>query len=184
MFEKSAAIFIAGNMFSGKSTCAKMLMDLIGEQNLTGAITPLAFPIKCIATKYMGWDGKKDEKGRKLLQVIGTGCGRIYNPDCWVSYLVDKYIPSLPVYPLDFVIIDDWRFPNERDYIKNNPLYEVYTIKLYREGNHSDTHPSENSLPPETNYYDYFINNNYDLNYLQNETKLIFENILEKHPKY
>jgi hypothetical protein len=118
VFAKTACIMISGKMGSGKSLSAKYLMDMLGELHLTGAVTPLALPIKIIATKYLGWDGKKDEKGRKLLQTLGTEVGREYNSNCWVSYLVDQYVPSLEFYPLDFIIVDDWRFPNEYDYVQ------------------------------------------------------------------
>jgi len=192
MFSKSACIMIAGKMGSGKTLAAKYLMDMIRELHLIGAIIPLALPIKTIAKKYIGWDGEKDEKGRKLLQILGTEAGRTYNPDCWVSYLINKYIPDLESFPLDFVIIDDWRFPNEKDYIENDPVYAVYTIRLYR-GKKETTqrimgiltnHPSENSLPEYPNEYDYSIDNNYDKEFLENELSLILDDILKKHPRY
>jgi hypothetical protein len=80
---------------SGKSYAATWMKLRTG-----GEIWSLAGQLKGIALT-MGWDGKKDARGRKLLQDIGTA-GREYRRDCWVRHL--------PHYP---VIVDDVRYINE-----------------------------------------------------------------------
>jgi hypothetical protein len=93
-------------------------------------VASFATGVKLVAQNSFGWDGVKDDRGRKLLQDVG-GVGREYNKDLWVSHTIDRIIPSNKHYPLDFVFVDDWRFPNEWEYIKKNGLYSVYAIRLH-----------------------------------------------------
>ncbi len=63
----------------------------------------------------MGWDGKKDEKGRKLLQILGTECGReCLGEDIWIKHWKKKIDATLS----NYIIADDIRYPNEAQYIK------------------------------------------------------------------
>ena len=55
--------------------------------------------VKAVA-KFMGWNGEKDTKGRKLLQGIGN-LGREYDNDAWIELLIkgieDTFITPLLV---------------------------------------------------------------------------------------
>jgi hypothetical protein len=66
----------------------------------------------------------------------------------------------------------------------NMIMYSVYTIRVFRNIDCKDTHPSENSLSEYSYDYDYHIKNDFDTNYLKNELKLILDDIIKKHPKY
>jgi hypothetical protein len=60
---------------------------------------------------HLGWDKKKDEKGRKFLIELGRSA-RNYDLDIWAKNLwneVDDFT--------DFVFVDDWRFINEYEFI-------------------------------------------------------------------
>ena len=115
-------IGITGRAGSGKTTFANLLAKHFDEHlrkieprretvSHYTVVLPMAFPLKDIAYK-MGWNGNKDAKGRRLLQLLGTECGReCIDEDTWVNkWLLD--INSLPK-SLRIVIADDLRFDNE-----------------------------------------------------------------------
>lgn len=104
-------IGINGPAGSGKSTVAQALADVHGFKRLA-----FADPVKQIALDF-GWDGEKDEKGRKLLQVIGTECGRAYNKSIWLDKMSSKIRENIRLKQRDMVI-DDVRFDNEAELIK------------------------------------------------------------------
>lgn len=98
-------IGLTGPIGSGKTTIAKEL-----QERLAGCIIlPMAKPLKDYA-KLMGWDGRKDKRGRRLLQLLGTECGRkCISDDIWVN----KWAQEAQGHP--YVICDDARFENEVD---------------------------------------------------------------------
>ena len=141
-------IGLSGPMYSGKTTAAKMLC-----QHLDADIIPFAKPLKDIA-RVMGWNGEKDAKGRRLLQLLGTECGReCISPSIWV----DKWLAAAQASKRKFVISDDCRFVNEAELIKSlggmviritgreKPLTLVQKIKKSLHLNY--LHRSERPLP-------------------------------------
>jgi hypothetical protein len=90
---------------SGKSYAAAIIKDLYPSYRQFS----FAYEIKRLARFYMGWDGNKDDKGRKLLQDLGMA-GREYNPDIWVGFMP----------PDRELVIDDVRFKNEFEAIREN----------------------------------------------------------------
>lgn len=112
-------IGIAGPMGSGKSTIAKILAE-----RLHGTIVPMAKPLKEMATT-LGWDGKKDKKGRKFLQLLGTEIGRAYDNEYWTKQWrdqVEKIVCHEAILSDEIggvIICDDVRFPNEARAILN-----------------------------------------------------------------
>jgi hypothetical protein len=114
-----------------------------------------AAEIKAIA-KTMGWDGQKDDRGRKLLQDIGSA-GRAYDPWMWVS----KMPTDQPI------IIDDVRFLNEAEAIKDAG---GITVRIIRPGMTAMNHESET----EQRYIvaDYTLINNEDL---EEELEALYE---------
>lgn len=102
-------IAIHGKMHSGKSTAAEYL-----KKELRAVVKPFAKPIKDFAY-LLGWDGAKDTKGRRLLQLLGTEVGR----ECIRETLwVDKWQASLESTGQHAVIIcDDLRFRNEYEHL-------------------------------------------------------------------
>lgn len=97
---------IHGLAGSGKTTAAEYIRSKLNRCN----ITPFAQSIKTIA-KSMGWNGKKDEKGRRLLQLLGTECGRqCISEDIWINKWREQ-VNFLANW--DYIIADDVRFSNE-----------------------------------------------------------------------
>jgi hypothetical protein len=141
-------IGVAGPKGSGKTTVANILAN-----KLNGVIVPFAKPLKDIA-RSLGWNGKKDEKGRRLLQLLGTECGReCIDQDIWVK----KWLAYVDIHVLSSVVIaDDVRFENEASMIlKNNGTL----IEVKREGyEYSDEHASEKGL--DKNFFDMIVVNN------------------------
>jgi hypothetical protein len=93
--------------------------------------------------------------------------GREYDKDVWVKNLLEMRLLTSKQYPQDVIIIDDWRFPNEYNYLKKNCNYSIYTVNIVapdRELLHGDDakHISEISLPEGDSikdYYNFIISN-------------------------
>jgi len=102
-------IGLAGRAGSGKSEAAKIIASCYPD----GAcrVLPFAAPLKELCCTGFGWDGKKDARGRRLLQVVGTDAGRAYNPNIWVEKWTYAALHSS--YRTKCIIADDVRFENE-----------------------------------------------------------------------
>lgn len=174
-------ILFAGKAGAGKSTFAQMVRDELKSRSYTVTLSSFASPIKDCAKLFFDWDGKKDERGRRLLQRIGTEVGREYDPDLWVRKLVHS--ASRGIFHPDFVLVDDWRFPNEKEFISKIEEYEVYTIKINnpRIENYAGMHhTSELSLTESDDYYDYVIFNGGTLEQLRVLAKELVDYLFNK----
>lgn len=161
-------ICISGKAGSGKDTVADFLKDILESREKSVVIFHYADLLKFICSKYFGWDGKKDEQGRTLLQYVGTDVVRKKYPGFWVSFFNDFI--ELFYDQWDYIIVPDCRFPNEiwgvlvpdgkKDY------KGVYKLRIERPGydngltEEQKQHPSETSLDNET--FDYTIINEGD----------------------
>jgi hypothetical protein len=102
-------IGIAGKAGSGKTLIAVLIAAELADRAASVTVDSLAAPIKKIAAEHFGWDGKKDERGRRLLQVLGTEAGRQYCEALWISKLYQRALRM----NCDFLIVTDVRFENE-----------------------------------------------------------------------
>lgn len=149
-------ILISGKMGSGKTTSANYLARRLG-----GEVGSFAAKVKDIAHE-IGWDGVKDEKGRKLLQDIGRA-GRDYDPDCWAEILFSDHDLG------DILVVDDWRFPNEYSVAKRHDK-DVITLRIKRKdtlkyaSEELNNDSSETSLTDNDFPYDFVIDNNGTMN--------------------
>jgi deoxyadenosine/deoxycytidine kinase len=191
---KTVVILISGKAGSGKTTIAEMLMQKIQDiPSITLFRYSFANPIKYMCKAFAEWDGEKDEKGRKLLQEQGR-IYRDYKPDIWAKHFINQLDKNTQVFPFNFSIIDDWRFPNELAYLRNNPMLEVVTVRVFGRGGLNgevSLDVSENSLPEATGEwlsneynkdpynlgYDYSINNDSDLELLNSKLDIILAEI-------
>lgn len=166
-------VLVGGRAGEGKTTFSNMCIEFLNEKNKKGTILPFAKGVKDVARSMM-WDGEKDDKGRKLLQVIG-GAGRDYNIDTWVSATANSIL-TLPK-SVDVIFVDDWRFPNELKFMRNS-FDEVAAVRIWRRdedcllyGTPLWDDPSETSLPDEEEYYDVFVHNIGTLENLRNSAE-------------
>jgi hypothetical protein len=178
-------VLIGGKLKTGKTTSANYIQDKLSTlyPSLSVEHTAFAKPIKEIAYSVFHWDGNKDEKGRRLLQVIGTEAGREYNENIWVEYL-ENYILGNLFIP-NIMLVDDWRFPNEKEYFEKNFMFDVLTVKINRINNPALSedgmqHISENSLPEDQSYYDFIVDNNGSLEELHNKLDGIINHLSKK----
>jgi len=152
-----------GRMFSGKSTVAYALQDILKPYSPhinSVIVASFADAVKKIAMEAFGWDGIKDKKGRRLLQVIGTEAGRAYNENIWAEKAYLNYLKNVKEKP-NYLIFDDWRFPNEYEIWLDKPeVINIYKIRCFRKEQKYSNHASEISLPISPEYYDYVFNNN------------------------
>lgn len=75
----------------------------------------------------VGWDGRKDERGRKLLQGIGQTI-RAYKEGFWALKVVKAIEHDMP----NIAVVTDCRFPNEIQIIKDY-FRDVTTIRIIRD---------------------------------------------------
>lgn len=126
---------ISGKARHGKDTVGKFIQEAISERGLISRDALLihnADLLKFICEKFFGWDGKKDERGRSLLQTVGTDVVRKKNPDFWVDFLINVIKLFDPDMWTD-VIIPDCRFPNEiRRWKEEYSYFDVVHIRVER----------------------------------------------------
>lgn len=193
--KKTVLLLISGLAGGGKTTAKNILLpSLESLEGLTNKGYSFADPLKYIAKAFFGWDGNKDEKGRKLLQDIGR-VGREYDQDIWCKHLLNQLDKSKEMFPYNFVVVDDWRYPNEADFFRKNPLFDVVTIRVFGRGGldgdlGKDT--SETSLP-EVNaeliptglvgdhWYDYQVDNSGTEDELKDKIGAVLSSIKENY---
>lgn len=144
-------ITVCGKARHGKNTFADLL-----KKHSKKRIFQIAYAdyLKFIAEKYFGWNGKKDEQGRHLLQQLGTEQARTYNPDIWVNVVIEL-IKGIG-HNYDYVVITDTRFPNEilRWDTKG---FDFETVLVSRPGFQSELTEEQKQHPSETALDDYIF---------------------------
>ncbi len=186
MIGKTVIILLSGKAGTGKSFFAEKLRLAFEYRNYNVEVQHFASVLKSIAKQYFWWDGVKDEKGRKLLQHLGD-VGREYDKNVWVKNLIELRLMTSPKYPQDVIIIDDWRFPNEYQYLKDNLNYSIYTIEMIAPDRailkgEAAKHISEVALE-EFNSYNFIVNNSEGINIIDS-VKEIVDEIVEKEDNY
>jgi len=194
---RTVVILISGKAGAGKTTVKEILSEkILGVPSMTVFPYSFANPLKYIANAYFGWDKEKDEKGRRLLQDLGR-VGREYNENILVKHFLTQLDRNKDnIFPPCFAVIDDWRFPNELNYIKKNPLLDVITIRIF--GRQADlpggtaSEVSENSLPEVSvevipnhiegdHWYDFQIDNGCELDILNHKLDLVLAEIEKQY---
>lgn len=123
-------VLISGKAQHGKDSFADGLIRLTPIKR-GNALTfkKYAFAKNVKATAYkLGWDGKKDAKGRAFLQAIGSNA-RAYDPDIWVRFLLNDLETDSR---LPFIAISDCRYENEITLLKKWGGDHGYCVKAVR----------------------------------------------------
>lgn len=137
-------IGISGRKRAGKNL-TYFLIKLALDEDETGRVVKvsMADALKEMARRF-GWDGRKDERGRRLLQLLGTEvCRQCIRDDYWVTE-AEKRIAAAFDGGAKIVVVPDIRFPNEAEMVKRlgGIVWRVERPSLYPIQN-QDTHPSE-----------------------------------------
>ena len=173
-------ICISGKAQNGKDTTASFMKQALEAKGQRVLIAHFGDLVKYICKTFFGWDGQKDERGRTLLQYVGTDKIRAVSPDYWVDFIVN--ILTIFKDEWDYVLIPDCRFPNEYEIF---PHYGFDTVLLRVERPDFDSpltpeqqaHRSETALDDYP--YDYTIVNNENLIDLRLSIDTVLE-ILDK----
>ena len=135
------------------------MCNVLMRHNKKVLVTHYADLLKYICLNYLGWDGNKDDDGRRMLQYVGTEVIRKQNPTFWVDFVATilKYFYDY----WDYVIIPDCRFPDEITTMINNG-FDIVHLRVLRSNCESDLtamqkqHISETALDNvEPDYYIY-----------------------------
>lgn len=140
---------ISGHAQNGKDTVASEMYQILTQRGERVLQIHYADLLKFICSSCFGWDGKKDERGRHILQYVGTDVVRKKAPDYWVNFVCE--LLTIFDKEWDTVLIPDARFPNEIDRLKEQFHY-VRHLRVIRPGfdnklsAEQKKHPSETAL--------------------------------------
>ena len=112
----------------GKDTAAALIKEYLEAQGKRVLITHYADLVKFVCAKFFNWDGQKDEKGRTLLQYVGTDVISSQQPSYWVDFIIDilKFFDN----EWDYVLIPDCRYPVEVARMQEE--FETYLLRVER----------------------------------------------------
>jgi len=122
---KKQHIGLIGLAGAGKDTAALALMDRGWKR------VAFADALKGRAI-YLGWDGRKDDRGRQLLCDLGMAM-RAYEPEHWINH-ARAAMRGRPC------VFTDVRFANEADFIRAEG---GIIVRVLREGLEIGEHESE-----------------------------------------
>lgn len=172
-------ICISGKAQHGKDTTAGYLKEFLEERGKKVLIAHYGDLVKYVCKTFFGWDGQKDEKGRTLLQYVGTDQIRTQEPDYWVQFI--ESILSMFPNEWDYVLIPDCRFPNEIEYLRDF-RHDVTHIRVLRQNfvspltEEQQRHPSETALDGYS--YDYLLYNDRDLDWHRTTCRSLVEGFI------
>jgi len=143
-------ILISGKAQHGKTTTAEILEKNIVQAGHRAVQINYADYVKFVCGKYYDWDGKKDTRGRHILQYVGTEIFRARDEHFWVDTVIRFAKAASPDY--DFMLVGDWRFPNEYTRWAESGFNDVVRIRVRRPEfdngltQEQNNHPSELAL--------------------------------------
>lgn len=140
-------ICISGKAQNGKDTTAGILKEMLEADGYKVLIAHYGDLVKYVCRTFFGWDGNKDEKGRHILQYVGTDVIRAQNESYWVDFVTG--ILKMFRNEWDYVLIPDCRFPNELDCMKNAG-FDATHIRVVRQNFVSPLTPEQQAHPSET----------------------------------
>lgn len=181
-------ILISGKAGHGKSTFANLLQNELTEVGYHVFRAAFGDEVKDICSRYFDFNGTKDDRGRHILQYIGTDVVRKMYPNFWAESLAKLSHAVLnSEMNYDIVLVDDLRFPNEADaFYDIFGVENVITIRVNRfqcaDGEYTNpdmspaalAHISEHALD---DYAFNFIVKNCDLRLLAESAEAIATNI-------
>jgi hypothetical protein len=135
----------------GKDTAAELLKDYLEASGKRVLIIHFADLLKFICKQFFGWDGNKDEKGRTLLQYIGTDVVGAKKPEYWAKFIVDFL--RLFEDEWDYALVPDWRYPIESSTLSS--YFWTARLRIERPGFESNLTQEQKQHASETSLDDY-----------------------------
>ena len=179
-------IILSGKSGSGKDMTAQFMKEELAKHGQKALVIHYADAVKWFCREFLDWDGKKDEVGRTLLQMVGTDIVRAKHPNFWVGIVVGLIQAFEPYKDFDVAIIPDARFPNEVDISLAN-LKNSVSVRIERQNadgtpwvnptltEEQRKHPSETSL--DCFAFDYVIHNDEGLDTLRESAIAVLEDL-------
>lgn len=175
-------IGFAGKARYGKTTAADAIKPWLIEQGYKVDIQPLAKIMKEQAMN-VGWDGKKDEKGRRLLQEISWPVKHYHGEHIYAKWALEAAENK----DLDIMLIDDVRMMAEVNYYTeckaNGRIEDFILVRIERPNFVSDLTPEQLADCSETqldNYhFDNVIQNDGTIEELAEKIKPIIKTVLK-----
>ena len=162
-------ICISAKARHGKDTAAEIMKEYLEMQGKEVLITHFADLLKYLCKSLFGWDGNKDERGRTLLQYIGTDVVGKKNPAYWAQFV--SGVLSMFENEWDYVLIPDCRYPVEIETMRQ--LFDTTIVRVERPNFDNGLTEAQKNHPSEVdmdNYpFDYKILNNGTLEELRQE---------------
>ena len=124
-------IILSGKSGSGKDMMAQFMKEELAKHGMKALVIHYADAVKWFCREFLDWDGKKDEVGRTLLQMVGTDIVRKVHPNFWTGIVVGLIQAFEPTNNFDVAIIPDARFPNEVD-ISLSSLKNCVSVRIER----------------------------------------------------
>lgn len=137
----------------GKDTAAALIKEYLEAQDKRVLITHYADLVKFVCTKFFNWDGQKDEKGRTLLQYVGTDVISSQQPSYWVDFVISilKFFEN----EWDYVLIPDCRYPVE--VTRMSTAFETQILRIERPNFESGLTEKQKQHVSETSMDNYFF---------------------------
>ena len=165
---------------------AQFMKEELAKHGQKALVIHYADAVKWFCRDFLDWDGKKDEVGRTLLQIVGTDIVRAKHPNFWVGIVVGLIQAFEPYKDFDVAIIPDARFPNEVNISLAN-LKNSVSVRIERKNadgtdwinptltEEQRNHPSETSL--DCFAFDYIIHNDEGLDTLRESAITVLKDL-------
>ena len=122
-------ILISGKAQHGKDTCGKFLDIELRAKGFSTITMHFGDAVKYVCEKYYDWNGIKDERGRSILQTVGTEIVRRKDEHFWTDF-VGRLAST---FDYDYIIIPDWRFEEEHERLLQwFDFNDIITIRMER----------------------------------------------------
>jgi hypothetical protein len=148
ILQSKVFIFVSGFARSGKDSVADILVEEFENNGVKAEKFAFANELKnevsaCLGITREQLDLFKNEnkEGRRLLQSYGQAKKYFKGKYYWVSKLLNKVVET----DSEYVIISDYRFPYESDFISDFGLVANF-VKVIRDNVQVDNHISEVGL--------------------------------------
>jgi len=122
-------ICISGKAGHGKDQVGDYMQKALEKRGERVLVTHFGDPVKFVCSSFFGWNGKKDEAGRAVLQYVGTNKVRGKFPGFWALFIAQ--ILTVFKDDWDYVLIPDLRFPNELQTLQDYG-FDVCAVRVER----------------------------------------------------